>query len=247
MHPNGELPASEWASGDINSPVQAWAALHVYQVDQHLNGGVGDVAFLERIFQKLLLNFTWWVNRKDTQGFNIFEGGFLGLDNIGLFDRSHLPTGGHIQQSDGTAWMAMFCLNMLHIAVEIGQHDPVYDDMATKFFEHFLYIGSAMTGVVVPVTACGTMTTAFTTIGFPCRMARSPDAHSLHGRIDPAVRRRRGGSGDAREVTGADRADAVSSRAAQRPRGIGLPLERPGCRRSPSALARQGVAYEKVA
>ena len=147
MHPNGELPAYEWAFGDVNPPVQAWAALHVYQVDQHLNGGVGDVAFLERVFQKLLLNFTWWVNRKDTQGFNIFEGGFLGLDNIGLFDRSApLPTGGHIQQSDGTAWMAMFCLNMLHIAVELGQHDPVYDDMATKFFEHFLYIGSAMTG-----------------------------------------------------------------------------------------------------
>ena len=147
MHPNGELPAYEWAFGDVNPPVQAWAALHVYKVDQHLNDGVGDVAFLERVFQKLLLNFTWWVNRKDTQGFNIFEGGFLGLDNIGLFDRSApLPTGGHIQQSDGTAWMAMFCLNMLHIAVELGQHDPVYDDMATKFFEHFLYIGSAMTG-----------------------------------------------------------------------------------------------------
>jgi hypothetical protein len=147
MHPNGELPAYEWAFGDVNPPVQAWAALHVYEVDQHLNDGVGDVAFLERIFQKLLLNFTWWVNRKDTQGFNIFEGGFLGLDNVGVFDRSApLPTGGHIQQSDGTAWMAMYCLNMLHIALELGQHDPVYDDMATKFFEHFLYIARAMTG-----------------------------------------------------------------------------------------------------
>ncbi|PWT89758.1 MAG: glucosidase [Proteobacteria bacterium] len=146
MHPNGELPAYEWAFGDVNPPVQAWAALHVYQNDQRANG-VGDVAFLERVFQKLLLNFTWWVNRKDEQGLNIFEGGFLGLDNIGLFDRSApLPTGGHIEQSDGTAWMAMFCLNMLHIALELGQHDGVYEDMATKFFEHFLYIARAMAG-----------------------------------------------------------------------------------------------------
>jgi hypothetical protein len=145
MHPNGELPAYEWAFGDVNPPVHAWAALHVYENDRRHNGGVGDVAFLERIFQKLLLNFTWWVNRKDIQGLNIFEGGFLGLDNIGVFDRSApLPTGGYIQQSDGTAWMAMFCLNMLHIALELGQHDRVYEDMATKFFEHFLYIARAM-------------------------------------------------------------------------------------------------------
>jgi hypothetical protein len=147
MHPNGELPAYEWAFGDVNPPVQAWAALHVYENDRRANRGIGDVAFLERVFQKLLLNFTWWVNRKDEQGLNIFEGGFLGLDNIGLFDRSApLPTGGYIQQSDGTAWMAMFCLNMLHIALELGQHDSVYDDMATKFFEHFLYIARAMEG-----------------------------------------------------------------------------------------------------
>jgi Glycosyl hydrolase family 63 C-terminal domain len=148
MHPNGELPAYEWAFGDVNPPVQAWAALHVFENDRRLNDGVGDIHFLERIFQKLLLNFTWWVNRKDAQGQNIFEGGFLGLDNIGLFDRSApLPTGGYIQQSDGTGWMAMFCLNMLHIALELGQHDNVYDDMATKFFEHFIYIARAMTGV----------------------------------------------------------------------------------------------------
>jgi hypothetical protein len=147
MHPNGQLPAYEWAFGDVNPPVHAWAALHIYENDRNLNGGVGDIDFLERVFQKLLLNFTWWVNRKDAQGLNIFEGGFLGLDNIGLFDRSApLPTGGHIQQSDGTAWMAMFCLNMLHLALELGQHDRVYDDMATKFFEHFLYIARAMAG-----------------------------------------------------------------------------------------------------
>jgi hypothetical protein len=145
MHPNGELPAYEWAFGDVNPPVHAWAALHIYENDRRLNGGAGDVAFLERVFQKLLLNFTWWVNRKDAQGNNIFEGGFLGLDNIGLFDRSApLPMGGTIEQSDGTAWMAMYCLDMLHIAIELGQHDKVYEDMASKFFEHFLYIARAM-------------------------------------------------------------------------------------------------------
>jgi hypothetical protein len=147
MHPNGELPAYEWEFGDVNPPVQAWAALRVYENDRRQNNGQGDVAFLERVFHKLLLNFTWWVNRKDSQGLNIFEGGFLGLDNIGLFDRSKpLPTGGHMQQSDGTAWMATYCINMLHIALELGMHDMVYEDMATKFFEHLLYIARAMTG-----------------------------------------------------------------------------------------------------
>ena len=148
MHPNGQLPAYEWSFDDVNPPVHAWAALRVFEHDRRWNGGVGDVAFLERIFHKLLLNFTWWVNRKDSQDLNIFEGGFLGLDNIGLFDRSApLPGGGHIQQSDGTAWMAAYCLNMLHIALELGQHDRVYEDMATKFFEHLLYIARAMIGV----------------------------------------------------------------------------------------------------
>ena len=147
MHPNGQLPAYEWAFGDVDPPVHAWAALHLYDNDRRWNGGAADIAFLERIFQKLLINFTWWVNRKDMRGRNIFEGGFLGLDNIGLFDRSKpLPTGGYVEQSDGTAWMAMYCLNMFHIAIELGQHDPVYEDMATKFFEHFLYIARAMNG-----------------------------------------------------------------------------------------------------
>ncbi len=147
MHPNGELPAYEWGFGDVNPPVQAWAALHLYDLGKRWNEGVGDVDFLERIFQKLLMNFTWWVNQKDVRGLNIFEGGFLGLDNIGLFDRSKpLPGGGFIEQSDGTAWMAMYCLNMFHIAVELGQHDKAYEDMASKFFEHFLHIASAMTG-----------------------------------------------------------------------------------------------------
>jgi hypothetical protein len=145
MHPNGQLPAYEWAFGDVNPPVHAWAAWHVYQMDKALNGKP-DTGFLERMFHKLMLNFTWWVNRKDASGQNIFQGGFLGLDNIGVFDRSRpLPTGGTIDQSDGTAWMAMYTLNMLQIAMELATDNHVYEDMATKFFEHFLFIAAAMT------------------------------------------------------------------------------------------------------
>ncbi|MGH7493364.1 MAG: MGH1-like glycoside hydrolase domain-containing protein [bacterium] len=148
MHPNGQLPAYEWAFGDVNPPVHAWAAWRVFQIDRKRNGGKGDLAFLERVFQKLLLNFTWWVNRKDSEGNNIFEGGFLGLDNIGVFDRSSvLPTGGHIEQSDGTSWMAMYSLNMMRIALEMALHNHVYEDLATKFFEHFLYIAGAMADI----------------------------------------------------------------------------------------------------
>ncbi len=147
MHPNGQLPAYEWAFGDVNPPVHAWATWRVYKIEQKMTGK-GDRTFLERVFQKLLLNFTWWVNRKDAQGNNVFEGGFLGLDNIGVFDRSApLPTGGYIEQADGTSWMAMYCLNMLTIALELAQENPVYEDMATKFFEHFIYIADAMTHI----------------------------------------------------------------------------------------------------
>ncbi len=139
MHPNGQLPAYEWALGDVNPLVHAWAAWHVYQIT-----GSNDTAFLERVFHKLLLNFTWWVNRKDADGHNVFQGGFLGLDNIGVFDRSaSLPTGGHIEQADGTAWMAMYSLNMLCIALELARTKPAYEDVATKFFEHFVYIADA--------------------------------------------------------------------------------------------------------
>jgi hypothetical protein len=145
MHPNGQLPAYEWAFGDVNPPVHAWAAWRVYDMDRALTGR-GDRAFLERVFHKLMLNFTWWVNRKDFDGRNIFQGGFLGLDNIGVFDRSKpLPTGGYISQADGTAWMAMYSLNLMRIALELAGEDPVYEDIATKFFEHFLYIAEAMT------------------------------------------------------------------------------------------------------
>ena len=144
MHPNGQIPAYEWAFGDVNPPVHAWATWRVYKIEEKRTGK-GDRIFLERVFQKLLLNFTWWVNRKDAEGSNIFEGGFLGLDNIGVFDRSApLPTGGFIEQSDGTSWMAMYSLNMLTIALELAEENPVYEDMATKFFEHFLYIADAM-------------------------------------------------------------------------------------------------------
>ncbi|MCC2639681.1 MAG: uncharacterized protein K0S45_94 [Nitrospira sp.] len=147
MHPNGQIPAYEWALGDVNPPVHAWAAWRVYKIEKKRKG-VGDRVFLERVFHKLLLNFTWWVNRKDAEGKNIFQGGFLGLDNIGVFDRSApLPTGGHIEQSDATSWMGMYCLNMLSIALELAGEDQAYEDVASKFFEHFVYICRAMNNI----------------------------------------------------------------------------------------------------
>ncbi len=152
MHPNGQLPAYEWAFDDVNPPVHAWAAWRVFQIDRKQRRQTdpkypGDLAFLERVFHKLMINFTWWVNRKDAQGRNIFQGGFLGLDNIGVFDRSKpLPTGGFINQADGTSWMAMYSLNLMRIALELARHNKVYEDIATKFFEHFLSIAAAING-----------------------------------------------------------------------------------------------------
>ncbi|MBK8315828.1 MAG: glucosidase [Acidobacteria bacterium] len=147
MHPNGQLPAYEWAFGDVNPPVHAWAAWRVYKIEQK-HFGKSDRRFLERVFHKLMLNFTWWVNRKDEQGNNIFEGGFLGLDNIGVFDRSSkLPTGGHLEQSDATSWMGMYCLNMMMIALELAKENSVYEDVASKFLEHFVYISRAMNNI----------------------------------------------------------------------------------------------------
>ena len=147
LHPNGQIPAYEWNFSDVNPPVHAWATLAVYRAEQTARGS-GDVDFLKRSFGKLLTNFTWWLNRKDRFGKNVFEGGFLGLDNIGVFDRSApLPTGGHLEQADGTAWMALYSQNMLELAVEIAQHDSSYDDMAAKFMDHFLWIGRAVTHV----------------------------------------------------------------------------------------------------
>ncbi|XHX76371.1 MAG: glucosidase [Stenomitos frigidus ULC029] len=147
MHPNGQIPAYEWHFSDVNPPVHAWATWRVYQIERELYGR-NDTEFLERVFQKLLLNFTWWVNQKDNDGNNIFQGGFLGLDNIGIFDRSaELPTGGYLEQSDGTSWMGMYCLNMLAIALELAKTNRTYEDIASKFFEHFLYIADAMNHV----------------------------------------------------------------------------------------------------
>jgi hypothetical protein len=147
MHPNGQIPAYEWAFGDVNPPVHAWAAWRVYKIDQKQRGA-GDTLFLERVFHKLMLNFTWWVNRKDMEGNNVFQGGFLGLDNIGVFDRSaQLPGGAHLEQCDGTSWMGMYCLNMMAIALELARTDIAYEDVATKFFEHFMYIAYALNNI----------------------------------------------------------------------------------------------------
>ena len=144
LHPSGQLPAYEWNFGDVNPPVHAWATIYTYRLEEAARG-TGDLDWLERIFHKLMLNFTWWVNRKDQTGNNLFEGGFLGLDNIGVFDRSApLPTGGYLEQADGTAWMALFCQNMLEIAVELAKHRPIYADLAMKFVEHFLWIATSM-------------------------------------------------------------------------------------------------------
>jgi hypothetical protein len=144
MHPNGQLPAYEWAFGDVNPPVLAWAAWRVYKIEKK-RSGQGDRTFLKRVLNKLILNFTWWVNRKDTEGHNVFQGGFLGLDNIGVFDRSQpLPTGGHLEQADGTSWMAMYSLNLLAISLELAVEEPAYEDMASKFWEHFVHIARSL-------------------------------------------------------------------------------------------------------
>jgi hypothetical protein len=145
QHPNGQIPAYEWQFSDVNPPVQAWAVFRVYNIEKHANGEKGDRQFLERCYHKLLLNFTWWVNRKDSQGRNIFQGGFLGLDNISVFDRSKpLPQGGYLEQADATGWMALFCLNMMAIGLELAQEDQVYEHLGIKFFEHFMSIAAAI-------------------------------------------------------------------------------------------------------
>ena len=163
MHPNGQLPAYEFEFSDVNPPVHAWACWRVYKMTAPR--GQRDRQFLERAFQKLLINFTWWVNRKDVSGQNIFGGGFLGLDNIGVFDRSKpLPTGGMLEQADGTAWMAFYCSTMLSMALELASDDPVYEDIASKFFEHFVAIVDAMN--TLGGTGLWDDRTAFTTTSF---------------------------------------------------------------------------------
>jgi hypothetical protein len=182
MHPNGQLPAYEWKLGDVNPPVHAWAAWRVYKIERKLRGK-GDRAFLKRIFHKLLLNFTWWVNRKDINGMNIFQGGFLGLDNIGVFNRSDpLPTGGHIEQSDATSWMAMYTLNLLAIALELAREEPEYEDVASKFWEHFIYIANA-------INHCGKDAIGLwdETDGFFYDVLRSPDGSKFPMRVRSMV------------------------------------------------------------
>ncbi len=182
MHPNGQLPAYEWDFGDVNPPVHAWATWRVYKLEQKMYGRA-DRAFLERVFQKLLLNFTWWVNRKDRNGKNVFQGGFLGLDNIGVFDRnSPLQNGGELDQSDGTSWMGMYCLNMLAIALELAKTNPSYEDIASKFFEHFLYIADAMNHIGTSATELWDETD-----GFFYDMLHLPDDHHLRLKVRSIV------------------------------------------------------------
>ena len=171
MHPNGQIPAYEWNFSDVNPPVHAWAAWRVYKIARNVTG-YADTDFLEEVFHKMLLNFTWWVNRKDREGLNIFEGGFLGLDNIGVFDRSKLPAGGRLEQADGTAWMGMYCLNMLAIALELARTRPAYEAIATKFLEHFIYIAHAIN------RTCGTLGLWNEEDGFYYDRVHMPDGRS---------------------------------------------------------------------
>ena len=210
MHPNGQIPAYEWAFGDVNPPVHAWAAWRVYKVEQKRRGK-GDREFLQRVFHKLLLNFTWWVNRKDTSGMNIFQGGFLGLDNIGVFDRSAaLPTGGYIEQSDGTSWMAMYTLNLLGIALELSKEDRAYEDVASKFWEHFIHIAHAMSHRGQNGTGLWNEED-----GFFYDVLRLPDGKlssnedSFHGRVDSTVRRGNVGARAAGKIAGLQTAAGV--------------------------------------
>ena len=218
MHPNGQIPAYEWAFGDVNPPVHAWAAWRVYKIDKKRNGK-GDRAFLQRVFHKLMLNFTWWVNRKDADGMNIFQGGFLGLDNIGVFDRSApLPTGGYIEQSDGTSWMAMYTLNLLAIALELAQEDPAYEDVASKFWEHFIYIAHAMSH-----RGDDSMGLWNEEDGFFYDVLQAARRHAvshedpLHGGTDSAVRGGNAGAGSSRPAAGFQAAAGMVHRQSPRP------------------------------
>lgn len=180
MHPNGQLPAYEWHFEDVNPPVHAWARWRVYKIEKRIRGQA-DRVFLEQVFHKLLLNFTWWVNRKDPKGRNLFQGGFLGMDNIGVFDRSApLPTGGHLEQSNSTSWMAMYCLNMLAIALELARENLAYEGMASKFFEHFVYIVHAVHDI-------GGEGIELWSASPPGARARTPSSHHISARPRAAM------------------------------------------------------------
>jgi hypothetical protein len=188
LHPNGQLPADEWNFGDVNPPVHAWSTIFTYRLEKARHGK-GDLDWLERSFHELLLNFIWWVNRKDRAGNNAFEGGFLGLDNIGVFDRSApLPTGGYLEQADGTAWMALFCQNMLEIAAELTTERPGYADLAVKFAEHFLWIASAMMRAGGDVGMWDEADGFFYDVPPAAGWHRSASEGALHGRAASAVR-----------------------------------------------------------
>ena len=226
MHPNGQLPAYEWAFGDVNPPVHAWAAWRVYEIDREHRGGKGDRDFLERVFHKLMLNFTWWVNRKDVEGSNIFQGGFLGLDNIGIFDRNAaLPTGGYINQADGTAWMAMYTLNLMRIALELALTDHVYEDIASKFFEHFLYIAEAMTNIGGDgIGLWDERGRVLLRCAASARRRADSTAGALAGRADPALRGRGARRLGLYATAEIQRPIALVSRAPSAPRAAGVAL-----------------------
>ena len=249
MHPNGQFPAYEWAFGDVNPPVHAWAAWRVYEIDRDRNDGHADRAFLERVFHRLMLNFTWWVNRKDVEGHNIFQGGFLGLDNIGIFDRSApLPTGGTINQSDGTAWMAMYTLNLMRIALELALEDRVYEDIASKFFEHFLYIASAMTNIGGDGIGLWDEDDEFyyDVLHLPDGRA-DPAAAALDGRADPAIRGRGARRRDVRSATRFQGAHAVVFGASAATGSSGVALARSERRRKAPFVVTARPSHEAAA
>ena len=210
LHPTGQIPAYEWNFSDVNPPVQAWAAIFLYRMEQALRG-TGDLDFLKRVFGKLSANFGWWVNRKDRFGKNVFEGGFLGLDNIGVFDRSApLPTGGYLEQADGTAWMALFCQNMLEIAFELAAHDPTYEELASNFAVQFLLIARAMNRIG-PGRHVGRRGRLLLRRPAPSRRQRDAAQGPLDGRAAAALRRHRGRQVAARSGSQADGANGGTS------------------------------------
>ena len=249
MHPNGQIPAYEWAFSDVNPPVHAWAAWRVFQIDRKQHGGHGDLEFLERVFHKLMLNFTWWVNRKDALGRNIFQGGFLGLDNIGVFDRSsQLPTGGYINQSDGTSWMAMYALNLMRIALELAEHNHVYEDIASKFFEHFLeHRRSDELHVHRRRRPLGRRGSVLLRRAQSARRHPGAAAHPLHGGIDSAVRGGDPGAGNARADAGLSPAAGMVSEEPARPGGSGVALAGARPRQAAAAVAAARTSDEAAA